>query len=290
MKGATFKVGLVQLALSAGSVWSFAPAIYHVSKSNNIKISTVKHLPSCDSKASSTKLGFFSAFGRQPLAIEEDPVVAGIGEDGCNLPAPSRLNTLSKPFQAKAIVSIFATLFLGTQLFSSFLADATTQYEWFQSFRYTWPILGAVFVAAGVTHFTVEEEYCNIYPPKGTWGIWYLPGSAKFHVQWTGVAEILGGTGLLIGGIMDSFFPVYYASPNLLSSYAGLESDSAALLFLLTIAVTPANIYMYTHGAKLPMDGPTIPISFHAVRGIMQVVLLGLLYQMGEGTFEQLLS
>ena len=289
MKGATFTVGLVQLALSAGSVWSFAPAIYHVSKSKDIKSSSVKHLPSCDSKASSTKLGLFSAFGRQPPAVVEDPVVAGIGEDGCKLPAPSRINTLSKPFQAKAFVSIFATLLLGTQVFSSFLGDVTTQYEWFQSLRCTWPILGAVFVAAGVTHFTVEEEYCNIYPPKGAWGIWYLPGSAKFHVQWTGVAEILGGVGLLIGGAIDAFSPVYDSSPNLISD-AGLESDCAALLFLLTIAVTPANIYMYTHGAKLPMDGPTIPISFHAIRGIMQVVLLGLLFQMGEGTFEQLLS
>lgn len=126
-------------------------------------------------------------------------MVAGIGEDGCKLAAPSRINTLPKPFQAKAFVGIFAALFLGTQFFSSFLGDLTKQYEWFQSFRYTWPILGAVFVAAGVTHFTVEDEYCNIYPPKGAWGIWYLPGSSKFHVQWTGVAEILGGLGLVIG-------------------------------------------------------------------------------------------
>jgi hypothetical protein len=86
--------------------------------------------------------------------------VAGIGEDGCKLAAPSRINTLPKPFQAKAFVGIFAALFLGTQFFSSFLGDLTKQYEWFQSFRYTWPILGAVFVAAGVTHFTVEDEYC----------------------------------------------------------------------------------------------------------------------------------
>jgi uncharacterized membrane protein len=94
--------------------------------------------------------------------------------------------------------------------------------------------------------------------------------------------------GLAIGGIIDAFFPVYHSSPNLLVE-AGLESDSAALLFLVTIAVTPANIYMYTHGAKLPMGGPIIPLSFHAIRGIMHVVLLGLLFQMAQGAFEQLL-
>jgi uncharacterized membrane protein len=146
-----------------------------------------------------------------------------------------------------------------------------------------------VYLVAGVTHFTVEEEYCNIYPPRGTWGLWYLPGSPNFHVQWTGVAEILGGVGLLVGGAMDAWLPVYFSSPNIVTA-AGLASDSAAALFLLTLAVTPSNIYMYTHGARLPMDGPPIPISFHVVRGIFQVVLLAQLYQLGEGTFDALFS
>jgi hypothetical protein len=229
MKGATIAVGLVQLALTVGSVWSFAPAIYHISKSSNIKTASVKHLPDFHLKASSTELILFSAFGRQPKAVEEVPaVVAGIGEDGCKLPAPSQINTLPKPFEAKAFVGIFAALFLGTQFFSSFLGDLTTQYEWVQSWRYTWPALGAVFVAAGVAHSTVEEEYCNMHPAKGAWGIWCIPGSAKFHVRWTGVAEIMGGLGLLIGGIMDAFLPVYDSSPNLLSRNAGFESDCAA--------------------------------------------------------------
>ena len=61
-------------------------------------------------------------------------------------------------------------------------------------------------------------------------------------------------------------------------------------LLLLTAAVTPANIFMYTHGAKLPIDGPEVPIVGHAIRGAMQVVLFGLLYQMGQGTFDALLS
>ena len=71
---------------------------------------------------------------------------------------------------------------------------------------------------------------------------------------------------------------------------AGLESDSAAALCLLTVAVTPANIFMYTHGAKLPMDSEPLPLQFHAVRWVMQVVLLGFLYLIGEETFQILLS
>ena len=49
-----------------------------------------------------------------------------------------------------------------------------------------------------------------------------------------------------------------------------------------------ANIFMYTHGAKLPIESPEVPIVGHVIRGIMQVVLFGLLFQMGQGTFDAL--
>lgn len=31
-----------------------------------------------------------------------------------------------------------------------------------------------------------EQGFKNMYPHQGAWGFWYLPGSDKFHVQWTG--------------------------------------------------------------------------------------------------------
>lgn len=161
-------------------------------------------------------------------------------------------------------------------------------YEWVQTWRYTWPLLGVIYAAAGVTHFTLEDAYVNIYPSKGAWGFWNLPGSPKFHVQWTGVAEILGGVGLLIGGAFDAFAPVWGNCPNVITS-AGIGSDAAAGLLLLTLVVSPANIFMYTHGAKLPIEGPEVPVAGHAIRGVMQVVLFGLLYQMGQGTFDAIL-
>jgi len=215
--------------------------------------------------------------------------VPGIGPEGCSLPSPSRVNTLPEPIQAIIVLAIFAALGLSSVAFSSFLDDITLKYEWVQSWRYTWPLLGVIYTAAGVTHFTLESEYINIYPQKGAWGFWYLPGSPKFHVQWTGIAEILGGLGLVIGGAYDAFMPVWGECPNVLTS-AGIGSDAAAGLLLLTAAVTPANVYMYTHGAKLPMDGPDVPVVGHLIRGIMQVVLFGLLYQMGQGSFDALLS
>jgi uncharacterized membrane protein len=229
-----------------------------------------------------------SFFNKKEVPEAEPVFTQGIGPEGCALPSPSGVNTLAEPIQAAIVVAIFAALGVSTIAFSSFLDTITLNYEWVQSWRYSWPLLGAIYAAAGVTHFTLEEEYENIFPSKGAWGFWYLPGSPEFHVKWTGVAEFLGGVGLLIGGAYDAFDPVWTTCPNIITD-AGIGSDAAAGLLLLTIVVSPANIFMYTHGAKLPKDGPELPVAGHAVRGIMQVVLFGLLYQMGQGTFDAIL-
>lgn len=104
-------------------------------------------------------------------------------------------------------------------------------------------------------------------------GLWELPGSAEFHVAWTGIAEVAGGAGLLGGAVADALG---------VSQLRGLKSVAAACLAALTLAVTPANIYMFTHGAMMeglpgpPVDGP-IPVSFHLTRFALQAVLLALL-------------
>jgi len=219
----------------------------------------------------------------------EPTIVQGVGEDGCAIESPSKVNSLPEPIQAGIVLGIFGAMVVATVPFSGFLSSMTTQYEWVQTWRYSWPLLGAIYAAAGVTHFTIQEEYENIYPTRGAWGFWYLPGSPAFHVKWTGAAEVLGGVGLLLGVAIDAFLPVYNNIPDIITE-AGIASDSAACLLLLTATITPANIFMYTHGARLPKDGPEVPIVGHAIRGVMQIVLFGLLYQMGEGTFDALIS
>jgi len=237
------------------------------------------------SSSSSSSLSFFN----KKAAPEPEVVITqGVGVEGCALPSPSGVNTFEESIQASVVLAIFAALGVSTIAFSSFLDTVTMNYEWVQTWRYTWPLLGVIYAAAGVTHFTLEDAYVNIYPSKGAWGFWNLPGSPKFHVQWTGAAEILGGVGLLIGGAFDAFAPVWGNCPNVITS-AGIGSDAAAGLLLLTLVVSPANIFMYTHGAKLPIEGPEVPVAGHAIRGVMQVVLFGLLYQMGQGTFDAIL-
>ena len=135
---------------------------------------------------------------------------------------------------------------------------------WYSAWQGTWPVpLGLIFTAAGVAHFTMLEGFCNIYPGRGAWGFWYLPGTASFHVKWTGVAEIAGGVGLALGGL--GVGPM------------GLMQASAAGLVALTLAVTPANIYMFTHGAQFPV-GVEVPVIGHAIRGVFQCILLAFFY------------
>ena len=94
-----------------------------------------------------------------------------------------------------------------------------------------------LYMHAGVTHFTVQQEYENIYPSKGASGIWYLPGTPEFHVKWTGVAEILGGLGLLVGGAYDAFMPVFGECPNVITS-AGIGSDAAGKIYVVYLNIT----------------------------------------------------
>jgi len=62
-----------------------------------------------------------------------------------------------------------------------------------------------------------------------------------------------------------------------------LPAAAALGLFVLTWAVTPANVYMYTHGATMG-TGP-LPLAFHYVRFAVQCVLLGLLATLAKDSF-----
>jgi uncharacterized membrane protein len=197
--------------------------------------------------------------------------------------SPSGIDEWPNISQAAVFVGIYASLATAT-IPTTKLIENVSKSMGMERWRLnvidaTLPILlGLFYLIAGVGHFVISESFTSIYPPIGTWGLWYVPGSAEFHVAWTGVMELLGGLGLMTSAVRDIM---------------GIEEDglinfikpiSASVLFVLTILVTPANIYMFTHGAVMG-DMESLDVSFHIVRFGLQVLLLSLLFTLARDSF-----
>lgn len=92
-------------------------------------------------------------------------------------------------------------------------------------FRSSWSklFLAVFFVCAGLMHFVVPDAYIRIVPPA-------FP-APNLLVELSGIAEILGGIGLLVGFT---------------------QRAAAWGLVLLLVAVFPANIYMAVSHVRGP--------------------------------------
>ena len=202
--------------------------------------------------------------------------------------SPSGIDQLPELVQAGVFVAYYITLIVTTIPTTKFLDVISSSKViglerwrgWF--IDTTLPLLiGTLFLTAGIGHFIQKESFLSIYPPQGTWGFWYLPGSANFHVTWTGIVEALGGSGLLLSVITTTLLgldeKLDKQGKETLSLFLKLLKPlSALMLFLLTLLVTPANIYMYTHGAT--MGDAVLDVSFHYIRFGVQVMFLSLLF------------
>ena len=115
----------------------------------------------------------------------------GIGA-GRDLPSPSGINTMPTLQQAAITIGIIVAIGAGTALLSGPVFDTVRGSDLWKLSRPTWPILGFIYLAAGIAHFTEADGFENITPPNGTWGWYYTPFSPRVNVLWTGVVEIFG--------------------------------------------------------------------------------------------------
>jgi uncharacterized membrane protein len=154
----------------------------------------------------------------------------------------------------------------------------------FNPFYYVLPyILSSAFIAAGISHFVLEDTFTSFVPPKGAWGgLFIIPAPfskqlnltyKQYHSFWTGIAEIIVGTSLIVttSGVLGGE-----------NHYYNLNNPTIPSLFMyiLTLIVTPANIYMYTHNPVVPRI-PPLPYPYgHIGRGILQMALLGVFYKL----------
>ena len=133
-------------------------------------------------------------------------------------------------------------------------------------------LFGSIFALVGIAHFVYCDNFARIVPPPGTWGgLWQIPAPGRqrlrisygaYHSYWTGLVEFFGGLWLLL------------SSSSLSSQDAHVEAP-ATLLFFLTIAVTPANLYMFTHNVGPGGKIPTLSYPYgHLARFLLQCGLL----------------
>jgi uncharacterized membrane protein len=187
------------------------------------------------------------------------------------------LSAQSDSMQQVGVIGIGAGILGGTFLIVEFLSWLQTSLPagFFDTvLDFTVPIpLGLLYILLGATHFVYKDGYAAIVPPIGSWGgLWNVPApgakqlglsNADYHVFWTGLAEIGGGILLILGGL--NAIPIQIP---------------AFLLFLLTLAVTPANVYMFTHDAQMSFGPPTPYPSGHIVRGVLQCIFLSLFWSL----------
>lgn len=219
----------------------------------------------------------FNALGKIPL----DPIIVNSVATTTQLamasdPDPSILiSSKGELTQWIAFFSAFAVLAVGTslcvQLWHGPAIDLLGA-QFYEEIRSTiFPIaFGSIFAIVGLLHFVFDENFVRIVPPKGTWGgLWQVPAPGmetlgityeEYHCYWSGVAECVGGLWLLLAAV--GTIPTSTEIP-------------AFLLFLLTVSVTPANLYMFTHDAHPGGAIPKLDYPFgHIARFVVQCGLL----------------
>mmetsp|Transcript_21793 Transcript_21793/g.22166 ORF Transcript_21793/g.22166 Transcript_21793/m.22166 type:complete len:259 (-) Transcript_21793:4-780(-) len=200
---------------------------------------------------------------------------------------------------ALSMVTPAAIISLGvvcTGLLSNQIDGLLRDYEVFQSWRYLWPLVGAVYAWDGAASLFPEIQFPPFSP---------LASETIKRARFVSLLTLLAGIGLVIGGAADALLPVYITGPNLFTS-AGLGPDSAAFLLLMTVLFSIRNVMAQFDPEKC-VDSTGSPVSNFSYNSmsiiserledkgfykqiIVWVVLTSQLYVLGESSFDEMLS
>lgn len=153
-------------------------------------------------------------------------------------------------------------------------------FEWFQAYRYFWPLIGSLYAWNGwqaVRRPNTSKKLSMLCLDRQP---------SVVHIL-TGIA----GIGLIIGGAYDAFMPVWMLGPNIITT-AGIGQDSAAVLFLCTLMAFVRQLISLRACDDTAARNQSIGNPFAACEPslVSTSVLLAQLYLLSDGSLNDLLT
>ena len=118
---------------------------------------------------------------RGPLGVFSKPRAAFGVPDRRFTPlalAPSGVDGLALETQAAVVFAIMGSLAATAAVVSGPFLDLLEEKLpkfFYQLLAGSWIFIGCGFILLGSTHFSAQDAFVGIFPPQGTWGLWYHP-------------------------------------------------------------------------------------------------------------------
>lgn len=161
------------------------------------------------------------------------------------------------------------TIILGLGAISVAIAigELLVQFEWLQSWRYFWPLVGCLFMADPIQSIASDAgERKSLLP-------FLLSNNPVIQV-----VSFVGGAFLVIGGAYDAFMPVWQTGPNVFT-IAGIGQDGAAMLLAASTISVLKDCWT-----------PEASSSSKNTKMLLQILLLGELYKLSESSIDEIVS
>jgi len=198
--------------------------------------------------------------------------------------------------KARTAFSVIAATVTSVLLVDYVTLSSEAAQEW----RYTWPSLGIIYVISGLSSAldsgnkprdggsTKHGESVGTWDTLGA----SIRGMSSFvpvpNDPVLGGLAAMAGLGVLVGGYTDAFFPVWYTSPDLLGTRAGIEADSAAILLMFTVCGIFSNLGRYATSGNLTRRDDEKPELVNNVRippWAVAAILCTQLWEIASPTF-----